>query len=688
MTTKTEVKIHEFSTGIRPEKTADGGWVSLGFTGQYMNATIDPIPYAVQRSIANKEFAVAEGASSNEPAIIGRVVSGGEESDWSVVAIVTRGRDEKGRSASLYRYFLSEGADSLSNIVAWIEDQQQYGLMPVFDPFECKEVGQPSISKVSAPSFKPLAPEIESWLSSGSAPIILHPEQYPVHIINKLATERAPTNGQPVAWAFMVEALEQPGRFQIIHAASDRAYELLQRTIVSIPQVTAPVIDEQAIKSAIKGLISSSRVKPEYVQASGEALGNNQITEHYWKELFDGQGAVNALKQGIYSPQMVRLLTLRAVVIPKTLPDYLSWLEHGNKQNDPYTVFAEFQSQLRNSLSRIPDTAPNLEAKITEGVKVILLKLLEQEISIEVVFRLLKSPNGLWEKFHCQVIQDIDHNLQPMSKLSRVEQNTPFKLTDNHWQSIWRNLQIHWRQPSSLRQEKYQSFAKLFAQLGYPKISAFFYYVGYGKVPKEIFLQLGETGWHSRVYGLEVEREATKPELLWLIIIKLGSKIVPVYIVSILSGFFLMTGLLIGNFVPIKFIDLISSDSDKVGSPPHVSSPTNSPNSEPSNLISQENEITAIEKFPKTTEEINRIFTKLQPKVAIKQKIQDILKIRTINTSEHSSLIKIPISANEKKNWINDIYAYQNSKRITNESGYIEKNSKTSKDLEADVKNN
>ena len=31
------IEIHEFSTGIRPQQIANGGWVSLGFTGQYMN---------------------------------------------------------------------------------------------------------------------------------------------------------------------------------------------------------------------------------------------------------------------------------------------------------------------------------------------------------------------------------------------------------------------------------------------------------------------------------------------------------------------------------------------------------------------------------------------------------------------------------------------------------------------------
>ena len=87
------IEIHEFSTGIRPETTSDGGWVSRGFTGQYMNMTRESIPDVVERSIRNREFALTEGASSNSPAIIGRVV-GIDENVWSVVAVVTRGRDD------------------------------------------------------------------------------------------------------------------------------------------------------------------------------------------------------------------------------------------------------------------------------------------------------------------------------------------------------------------------------------------------------------------------------------------------------------------------------------------------------------------------------------------------------------------------------------------------------------------
>jgi len=114
-----QVDIHEFSTGITPQKLASGGWVSTGFTGRYMNTTFGEggLPAVVERAIANREFAVAEGAASERPTVIGRVVS----REWSVVAFVTKGRDEKGRSASFYRYFLTADANNgISTILSFI----------------------------------------------------------------------------------------------------------------------------------------------------------------------------------------------------------------------------------------------------------------------------------------------------------------------------------------------------------------------------------------------------------------------------------------------------------------------------------------------------------------------------------------------------------------------------------------
>ena len=400
------IEIHEFSTGIRPETTSDGGWVARVFTGQYMNMTRESIPDVVERSIRNREFALTEGASSNCPAIIGRVV-GSEENVWSVVAVVTRGRDEKGRSLSVYRYFLCEGANRLRLILAWWENQG----MPRFNPFDSKTIGQPNLS-VDSPQPPDLLQEFHDVQVDLPEPILLPPQQqYNLQTINVLAIKKynVQNNGQPVSWAINVEALEQPKRFQVIQPASQRAYEILERTIRNTPQVLAPVLaDEEALKSAIRGLMNSSQVKPEAVKSITDALQNQQISKQYWHSLFDGQGAKTAISQKIYSPQMVRLITLRAMVIPETLPEFLDWLNLKGDRNpdENQTVSLDFQSSIRN-LKLFP------KEKLADGIKFILPELLRKKITPEIVRWLLTIKTGsVWAVCRQQFLDDIIYDLQ------------------------------------------------------------------------------------------------------------------------------------------------------------------------------------------------------------------------------------------------------------------------------------
>lgn len=369
------VEIHEFSTGIRYKNNSDESWVSLGFTGQYMNVTCDSIPHCVERSIANKEFAISEGASSDQPAIIGRVVLGGEEGNWSVVAVVNKGRDEMGRSASFYRFFLCQGGDKLPTILAWIKDREQ---LPVFNPAKTKSVSQ-------AHSFYdfPVKGNIPRELVNSSVPILIHASKQDVfeHIdtlvtkladINALATQKA--NGQAISWAFNVEALEQPWKFLVIQAASDRAYQLLKKAIANPPKVRTPmVVDDQALTSALKSLIGSSCVKPESLETFVEALANTDINQDYWEELFNSQGAINALRENIYGSQMVQLLTLRTLAIPETLPEYLKWLKFDknlNKRNlnQPIITSLKFQSQLLPLLNKFSQSHSKL-TRLRQGLE-------------------------------------------------------------------------------------------------------------------------------------------------------------------------------------------------------------------------------------------------------------------------------------------------------------------------------
>ena len=235
---------------------------------------------------------------------------------------------------------------------------------------------------------------------------------------------------------------------------------------------------------------------------------------------------------------------LRAIVIPEKLPEYLVWLEKGNKQNDPYKVAEDFEVQLSKSLKQIYATSPNIVTNIHKGIQILLSSLLSSEVSPKAVNRLLTLDNGLWKNFVRQFIKDLDHDLNLMHQFASGEKNLPFRIADTSWQTNWKELKICWQKKNFTQLNKYQPLAEVFSNLdNAKKISAIFYHVSYRQVPKKIFAQLSSNDCDTEIYGVEVQREVTVMESLWLKIIKLGDKIVPVSIVipivlvSLLLGF-------------------------------------------------------------------------------------------------------------------------------------------------------
>ncbi|MEZ2232560.1 hypothetical protein [Microcoleus sp.] len=534
------VKIHEFSTSIQAKKTSDGGWESQGFAGQYMNKTIDP-PAAVQSAIVNREFAVAEGASRDNPAIIGREVQGDGE-DWSVVAVVTRVKEDRGRAPSVYRYFLCEGKGNLWKILAWIESERQGGRMPVFDPFETKYMGQPN--QFSAPNQPqiPLGSELEQLLANDAPVIVPFGKACTTWIVDRMATEKARRNSQLVSWAFQVEALEQPRGFLVIQPASEKAQELLHRAMASTPQYTAPIAREYEIKSAIKGLISRDKVKPEQVEVIETSI--NQVKDSDWEVIFNGQGSSQALRQGIYSPQMVRLLTLRAMVIPQTLPDFLDWMQQRGKQEDHYQVSEVFQSEVNNFFTQNVGQSQHILRKVFEGVMLIIPRIIQHPELLNPTVWILSAPSGIWRKFYYQFVsQNIKNELILMSKRVNTSQNAtrtqnpqPSITDDPQWKQLFHELRVYWQNRPYPHDEKYLPLAELFGGLDEAEMAAFFYQVSLGCVPKKIFYRLKQEGWKPNVpvYGLRVKKQVGVAEYLLVSLIEIGGINVPLAIVFVL----------------------------------------------------------------------------------------------------------------------------------------------------------
>ncbi|OBU76276.1 hypothetical protein [Cylindrospermopsis raciborskii] len=621
-------EIHEFSTGIQFEQRGDS-WIWTGFTIKYMNSTLgEEIPKVVERSIANEEFALAEGSSTEKPAIIARILGSGDDI-WSVVAVVTRGRDEVGRSAAFHRYFLCRGDHNLRVILAWWEQNNR----PTFNPLDKQDEGNPHIFEGEVPKLPDLEqilplfkvqtkPQEEQRLSSSSqsaqeavltwgtwgvpgqsgetrvikegifplseepvstpesqnveeyslfqqlSPIVLEPNvQYDLYTINVLAINKwnSCKNGLPVCWAFDVEALVKPERFQVIKPASQKARDGINRAIAAGSRVVrnAVNIDEAALKSALRSLANSSQVKPESVETIINGLNNKDVTREYWHSLFNAQGTDRAIKEKIYSPQFVRLMTLRALVIPETLPEFLQWLniQKGSNVDGNQRVSLELQKKIQPLFSK---------EQIGAGITYLLPSLLGGKISVDGLCWLLAKSGGdtIWAYGRNQFINNIKYDLQLI--YNYYSKPIVVGLFDESTlkckAEVWRSLINRWRdiRGGYNKCEEYRPLAQLFERFKEYDLAVYFYQVSDGVVKKDLFYEIPPRSRNLRlsekdVLGLKIK---TKLNLVDNFGLRIGDMInsfinfsrydMKIPQVMIVSLVFFVSGLSLGNIFPIR----------------------------------------------------------------------------------------------------------------------------------------
>ncbi len=652
------IEINQFSTGIQYEKTTDGGWVSRGFTGQFINITLDPIPEAILKAISNKEFAIAEGTVTEKPALIGREVRHNGQT-WSVLAVIIQAVDDFGRNFPAYRYFYTEGRGNLERLVRWWIAENS----PIFNPFEQVEVifyEPDSDIEIPLTNFQELL--------SGSAPIVIteHQQCSPL-ILNRIADKIASQND--VAWAYNVGGLDYPKSFHIIYPSSPEAGELIAQVIRSKPASVGLIKGEHGLKLAIQNLMNREEISVEYLETLEIALTDSQIDDKLWKSLFDGKGAREAISQEMYNSNMVRLLTLQAIILPLTLPDFLSWLQNRSKEKTHYETSLKFQYEIVKKIGR---KAPKIADKVSEGVNLIILELLHQPDLLESTIWLLGSNQSIWANlYHFDLKKQIDHDLSLMMDFGKGKKDVKFHLVPQ-WQPIWNQIKGFWRLADASPLSQYLPIAELFDHLADYKYSAVFYQISQGSVPKAVFTKVTGNSYKCTLYKLKIEKYVSKLELVWLALIKIGGRIVPVYLVVPLIILVFLLGGITGRVTSEKKAEVENS----ANSP----SPSDFSSTKPKFKLDMK---IAEAKIPKT-------YAALQELIKPDGKTEKIINI--LNQSLLGN-VKLKIEdldqpdfgdAKTQKNWINAIFVYQKQNKLQSD-GTIEKNGETFNKLKADI---
>ncbi len=717
------IEIHEFSTGIQVDGTPEN-WVSLGFTGNYINSTIESVPTLVQNAIASKYFAVAEGASTDEPAVIGRELKS-QDHEYSVVAVVKKGRDEMGRSAPLYRYFLCFGLGYTDAILHWMKEKKTS--FPVFDPFDNQTIGKPHEYQVNSSPPIPVRQELSNLLEKSSLPIIVPAQEicFPL-ILNEMAKQI----GSPVAWAFNVRAIVKPKEFQIIKPADYESEESINYVIANSPNRPRSIIEEEQIKTAIKGLISRDSIKEEHIISLENALKNPEIDQNYWKFLFEEQGAKDAIFKDIYTPQNVRLLTLKAIVIPEFLTDFLSWIQQKKDKQVHHDTSHRFQNQILKYINQNKYKYPGLINKLINGTRYIIPQLIKKPEILDSVVWLLNDKTGIWGcLYKGNVIKEIDHTLKSMTrKSSTSEKNQVYRLQEHsEWKSIFDNLSFYW-QPNAKKYllKEYQPIAGFFKRMNSinekNKINsreleffALFDYITIGQIPKTTFNKLKSLGYPKNpyfinIYGIWLKRKVSWTEktrsylgkmiaFCWRANLKLPLAVVLMFL-SLLGGVALERTLLSSKAKSIS--DLPKANPEIGTNLPPTESDKSNPYSSQDNSQSSHQEIgkeklkKAMDDFYKTKTVLYYMAKDLESNInddTTKTKKVDQAIVKTLDPNNKFKLSMNTIRGDfkqiddqTKESWTRAIYSYQNRKNVDQIVGFLIKDGDTNQTLKNDVK--
>lgn len=428
--------IHEFSTGIQVEKLSEGKWQSRGFTAEYSNSTLPAIPFAVQREIANKRFAVVEGTETKEPAIIGREVHDQPSNNWwSVVALVTEGQDEIGRPISVTRYFLTEGKKNLFLIIAWIYSfKEQKNKLPVFDP----------TSLSTEIDFNPENITVETKNlpeKMAQQKVVSLPNEYNLYDINQCASDRV-SGDEAITWAVNVEALYKPEQFILIQAASPESCHRIKQSInIDTSSIFAGNFDEQQVSTAIKTLTINSNINKTAVEIIAEAFENHKIQEENWSQLFNDEGATTAIQENIYSSQLARLLSLRIFAPYKPemrdnlISELILWLEDAQDHVDTVKSFLE-------DFIHIYPESDFINHIIESSLEFRLYQIFKGEKNANTIKKLLNiSSDNAWKKH-------LSHNKHTQYNISKRER----------WDIIYQDNLIYKRLSNLITQESWEDF--------------------------------------------------------------------------------------------------------------------------------------------------------------------------------------------------------------------------------------
>ena len=513
------IEIHEFSTGIEVSGTKDNWW-SEGFTGNWLNLTLDKIPESVRQEIAADLFELSEVAKLPKPAIIGREVKL-ENEEYSVLAVITQKTDEIGRSVAGTRYFLTKGLGKLNHLLTY---QQSNRL--TFNPFDKKEkVDYDYDTNKPINDLLRLLDNHEELIKNIVVPSQTTTntgQRIPIKAIHQLAEKKAKELNQLVSWAYDVEGLKKPEYFQIIYPALSADPEVqtdqnFQKSLENVQQPQQQIGQEHEIKTTIKQWIHGKKPTPDEIKIISHALQDQrQYDDSFWKDRIFQDYTIPPTD---CFPTSIGSYLLYGLIFPEDFPEFLSWMHQKSSANnksekkhyqDALTLSEYINSQLSDQDSAIKSkawqgselliTSPspqqsdlnflkdwlNLDTKglwggaYQESIDLVLKDIKRIKKNYEIIEQALKEDNpsnkdirkmlsnnyGYQKLMLTQNFEESQIKSNILNKLkNEINGHKPEILSSKPWETITKDLiNLIWYDNDN-NQGNYQTLAKFFAEM-------------------------------------------------------------------------------------------------------------------------------------------------------------------------------------------------------------------------------
>ncbi|WP_396442825.1 hypothetical protein [Limnospira sp. PMC 1042.18] len=475
-------------------------------------------------------------------------------------------------------------------------------------------------------------------------------------------------------------------------------------------------LDKNEIKKAVKAIMNC-RIKPEYINSLEIALAHPQIDAQSWNKLLDSRGASKAYQDKIYSEPMVRLLTLKALLIPKFLPEFLIWMQTAPKPDDCWEFCRKLQASIVTEYEKNIHGLQCLTRNVKDGIYSLLSRLITKpkfspsDSTIKHKLRglvhskfdipqlvkatklLLTQKDGFWSQvYRVSFTKDLADALPKIPDLWEPGIITNYP---EEQQKFLTNLQPFWRYPGKT-DKNYLSLAQFFEKVEEPHFAAIFYQISTGEVPANIFYSLSRKGNVKKgtLFEMTLIRKKGWRDHIHSAL-DAGIYFVTENLILIIRG--MVIGLLLGAIV-LTTILLINSLWKFV-----IKGTIATPN-KPETLteISPENQ----GRFRRTDEAIKAMITKLTDyinqlplntlnSIGIPEKVQDnneyivVFCVRQILRIDQNLQYGEIGKYNERWQEFSDaIKEYQKSKELSKPDGVIDKDGGSTREwLEEDIRN-